>query len=388
LTAKSIVGLRRPETAPKIAARIAKEFPEGMPAYGADALRLTMASYASLGRDINFDTKRCEGYRNFCNKLWNATRFVLMQVQGLDEHERGIKQCTHDCGPDGYMHFSMADRWIVNQLQRVEAEVERGFADYRLDNVANAIYAFVWDEYCDWYLEIAKVQIATGTPQRQRAARRTLLRVLETVLRLLHPVAPFITAELWEHVAPLAGRKAAGSTDGILTAPYPQADLARIDPEADAWVARLKAVAGACRQLRSEMNLSPAERVPLLVAGDAEFIASAAPVLKALGRLSEVQQLAEAGFDQATRATPVAVQGAARLALHVQVDVEAESARLAKEMARLEAEIAKAAAKLGNASFVERAPAAVVSQEKQRLEDFQRTLDRLRDQAQRLRSSA
>ena len=255
--------------------------------------------------------------------------------------------------------------------------------------MANAIYAFVWDEYCDWYLEIAKVQIAGGTPAQQRAARRTLLRVLEAVLRLLHPVAPFITAELWEHVAPLAGRKTPDSVDGILTAPYPQADPARLDAEADAWMARLKAVAGACRQLRSEMNLSPAERVPLLVAGDAEFMASAAPVLKALARLSELQQLPDdAAFDAATRHTPVAVQGPARLALHVQIDVAAEQARLGKEIARIEAEIAKANAKLGNASFVERAPAAVVSQEKQRLEDFQRTLDRLRDQANRLRSSA
>ncbi|MFO1216467.1 MAG: valine--tRNA ligase [Burkholderiaceae bacterium] len=389
LTAKSTVGLRRPETAPKVAARIAKEFPEGMPAYGADALRFTMASYASLGRDINFDTKRCEGYRNFCNKLWNATRFVLMQVHGLDEHDRGIQQCTHDCGPEGYMHFSMADRWIVNQLQRVEAEVERGFADYRLDNVANAIYAFVWDEYCDWYLEIAKVQIAGGTPAQQRAARRTLLRVLEAVLRLLHPVAPFITAELWEHVAPLAGRGATDAGQGILTAPYPKAELQRIDAEADTWVERLKAVAGACRQLRSEMNLSPAERVPLLASGDSAFLASAAPVLKALARLSELRLFDDdAAFADATRNLPVAVQGDARLALQVQIDVAAESARLAKEIARIEAEIAKAGAKLGNASFVERAPAAVVSQEKQRLEDFRRTLDRLQDQAHRLRSSA
>ena len=388
LVKKSTTGLRKPETAPKVAARVKKEFPEGMPAYGADALRFTMASYASLGRSINFDTKRCEGYRNFCNKLWNATRFVLMQVQGLDEHERGIRQCSNDCGPEGYMHFSPADRWIVSELQRVEAAVERGFAEYRLDNVANAIYAFVWDEYCDWYLEIAKVQLAQGTPAQQRAARRTLLRVLESVLRLLHPVVPFITAELWEQVAPLAGRKAPGSAPGIVTAPYPQPELSRVDAESDAWMAKLKAVAGACRQLRSEMNLSPAERVPLLVAGEAEFVAAAAPVLKALGRLAEVQQLADADFDQATRATPVAVQGAARLALHVKVDIEAESARLAKEMSRLEGEIAKASAKLGNASFVERAPAAVVSQEKQRLEDFQRTLDRLRDQAHRLRSSA
>jgi valyl-tRNA synthetase len=389
LTAKSTVGLRRPETAPKVAARIAKEFPEGMPAYGADALRYTMASYASLGRDINFDSKRCEGYRNFCNKLWNATRFVLMQVQELDAHKRGMDPCSTDCGPEGYMHFSPADRWIVSELQRVEAEVERGFAEYRLDNVANAIYAFVWDEYCDWYLEIAKVQLATGTPQQQRAARRTLLRVLETVLRLLHPIAPFITAELWEQVAPLAGRKAAGSADGIVTASYPKADLSRVDAESDAWMAKLKAVAGACRQLRSEMNLSPAERVPLLASGDADFIASATPVLKALARLSDVQRFVDdAAFDAATRSTPVAVQGEARLALQVQVDVPAELARLGKEAARIEAEIAKADAKLGNAGFVARAPAAVVAQERQRLDDFRRTLGRLRDQAQRLRSSA
>jgi len=385
---KRSTGLRKPETAPRVRKDTEKEFPDGIPGYGADALRFTFAALASLGRNISFDSKRCEGYRNFCNKLWNATRFVLMQVQGLDEHERGIRPCSNDCGPEGYMHFSPADRWIVSELQRVEAEVERGFAEYRLDNVANAIYAFVWDEYCDWYLEIAKVQLAQGTPQQRRAARRTLLRVLETVLRLLHPITPFITAELWEQVAPLAGRKVAGSADSIVVAPYPQADLARVDAESDAWVAKLKAVAGACRQLRSEMNLSPAERVPLLVAGDAEFIASAAPVLRALGRLSELQPLADADFDAATRATPVAVQGDARLALRVQIDIEAESARLAKEMSRLEGEIGKATVKLGNPSFVERAPAAVVAQETQRLEDFRRTLDRLRDQANRLRSSA
>jgi valyl-tRNA synthetase len=286
------------------------------------------------------------------------------------------------------MHFSSADRWIVGELQRVEAEVERGFAEYRLDNVANAIYAFVWDEYCDWYLEIAKVQLAQGNPAQQRAARRTLLRVLETVLRLLHPVAPFITAELWEQVAPLAGRKPAGSTAGIVTAPYPQAEPQRIDADADAWMLKLKSLAASCRQLRSEMNLSPAERVPLLACGDAGFIASAAPVLKALARLSEVRQLTDDAFDEATRSTPVAVQGEARVALLVAIDVEAERSRLAKEIARIEGEIGKAAAKLDNPSFVARAPAAVVGQEKQRLEDFRRTLDRLRDQASRLRSSA
>ncbi len=385
---KRSTGLRKPETAPRVRKETEREFPDGIPGYGADALRFTFAALASLGRNISFDSKRCEGYRNFCNKLWNATRFVLMQVQGLDEHERGIRPCSNDCGPEGYMHFSPADRWIVSELQRVEAEVERGFAEYRLDNVANAIYAFVWDEYCDWYLEIAKVQLAGGTPAQQRAARRTLLRVLETVMRLLHPIAPFVTAELWEQVAPLAGRKVAGSAAGIVTARYPQAELSRVDADADAWMAKLKAVAGACRQLRSEMNLSPAERVPLLASGDAEFIASATPTLKALARLSEVRTMADGAFDEATRSTPVAVQGEARLALLVAIDVEAERSRLAKEMVRIEGEIGKAAAKLDNPSFVARAPAAVVGQEKQRLEDFRRTLDRLRDQASRLRSSA
>jgi valyl-tRNA synthetase len=385
LIAKSTVGLRRPETAPKVAARITKEHPQGMPAYGADALRLTMASYASLGRDINFDTKRCEGYRNFCNKLWNATRFVLMQVNGLDARERGMGPCTGECGPDGILHFSAADRWIVNELIRTEAAVARGFAEYRLDHVAQAIYSFVWDEYCDWYLEIAKVQLAGGSSAQQRAARRTLLRVLEAVLRLMHPLAPFITAELWEQVAPLAGRVPACPDAGLIGAPYPVADLQRIDADADRWIERMKSVAGACRQLRSEMGLSPADRVPLLACGDAAFIEPAVPVLKALCKLSELRLLADdAAFDAATQGTPVVVLGDTRLALHVEIDVAAEHTRLGREITRHEAEIAKAAAKLDNAGFVARAPAAVVAQERERLDGFRRTLARLRDQAKRL----
>ena len=385
LIKKSTVGLRRPEMAPKVAARIAKEFPQGMPAYGADALRFTMASYASLGRSIAFDTKRCEGYRNFCNKLWNATKFVLMNCEtqdcGLKEHTKA--ECAPGAPFHGYLKFSPADKWITSELQRVEAAVEQGFADYRLDNVANAIYAFVWDEYCDWYIEIAKVQLLGGTDAEQRATRRTLIRVLETVLRLMHPVMPFITAELWESVAPVAGRKPDGAS--IVTAAYPKAQLDRVDAAADAWVAKLKQVVGTCRALRSEMGLAPGARVPLYVIGDDAFIAQAAPLLKALAKLSELRPFdSDAAFAQATRSAAVAEAGASRLALHVEVDVAAETERLGKEVTRLLGEISKARAKLGNESFVARAPAAVVAQEQQRVADFTATVARLQDQLARL----
>ena len=391
LVKKSTIGLRKPETAPKVAARVKKEFPEGMPAYGADALRFTMASYASLGRNINFDTKRCEGYRNFCNKLWNATKFVLMNTEG---HDCGLKEHTkEECQPGGafhgYMKFSAADKWISNEFQRVAQAVEQGFADYRLDHVANAIYSFVWDEYCDWYIEIAKVQIANGDEAQQRATRRTLIRTLEQVLRLMHPIMPFITAELWERVAVVAGRKAAGAPDSIVTAAYPKADMARVDADADAWVAKLKSAVAATRSLRSEMGLQPGERVPLITIGDTAFMEAASPLLKTLAKLSEVRVLTdEAAFAQATQASPVVVVGEARLALHVEIDIAAETQRLTKEIARLEGEIGKAQAKLGNESFVARAPAAVVEQEKQRLADFSQTLARLQDQLRRLNPSA
>jgi valyl-tRNA synthetase len=349
-----------------------------------------MASYATLGRNINFDAKRCEGYRNFCNKLWNATKFVLMHCEGQDcglqEHTKA--ECAPGAPFHGYMRFSQADRWIAGELQRVEAAVAQGFAEYRLDNVVNALYTFVWDEYCDWYLEIAKVQLAEAKAQGdeavQRATRRTLIRTLEAVLRLLHPVAPFITAELWETVAPVAGRAPADGSS-IVVAAYPQAQLEKIDPAADAWMAQLKAVVGACRNLRSEMQLNPGERVPLLTLGDAPFVEAATPLLQALARLSEVRVLAdEAAFAAATTTAPVAVQGALRLALHVEIDVAAETARLDKEIARLRGEIAKAEAKLGNQSFVARAPAAVVEQERARLADFSQSLRRLQDQRDRL----
>ncbi|MEP6740686.1 MAG: valine--tRNA ligase, partial [Caldimonas sp.] len=390
LLEKRSTGLRRPEMAPRIRKDTAAEFPNGIPGFGADALRFTFASLASLGRNVNFDSKRCEGYRNFCNKLWNATNFVLMNSEGKD---CGLAEHTKaECAPGqpfhNYLSFSPSDRWISGELQRVEAAVEQGFAEYRLDSVASAIYAFVWVEYCDWYIEIAKVQLRSEHESEQRATRRTLLRVLETVLRLMHPITPFITAELWERVALVAGRKTADAEHSIVNAAYPKAQLEKVDPKADAWVAKLKAVVSSCRVLRSEMNLSPGERVPLVAAGDAEFVVSATPLLKALARLSEVTLLdGDAAFADATRDSPVAVAGATHISLLVKIDREAEVTRLTKEIDRIVGEIAKANAKLGNESFVARAKAAVVDQERKRVADFTATVSRLQDQRARLGSS-
>ncbi|ABD70093.1 valyl-tRNA synthetase [Rhodoferax ferrireducens T118] len=395
LLLKRSEGLRKPETAPAVRKNTEKEFPAGIPAFGADALRFTFASLASLGRSINFDAKRCEGYRNFCNKLWNASRFVLMNCEGqdcgLNEHTK--EECAVGGAAHGYLEFSPADRWIVSLLQRAEAEVAKGFEEYRLDNVASTIYDFVWNEFCDWYLEIAKVQIQQGKdnqdPQtglaQQRATRRTLIRTLETILRLAHPVIPFVTEELWQKVAPVAGR----AGESVSIAVYPQAQPERIDEAALAHVGKLKQLVDACRNLRGEMSVSPATRLPLFVianqADEAAFLTQSAPVLKALAKLNEVRVFDdETAWAAAAQAAPVAVVGEARICLFMAIDVAAEKTRLGKEAARLEGEIAKTEGKLSNEAFVARAPAAVIEQERKRMTDFGATLAKIKDQLARL----
>ena len=381
LVEKRTFGLMNPKQAESIAKKTKKEFPEGIPAFGTDALRFTFASLASPGRDIKFDLNRCDGYRNFCNKLWNATRFVLMNVEGHDlalDHQQGRGGVCVTPGGEPRLKFSFADRWIVSLLQKVEKEVEQHFIDYRFDLIAQTIYKFIWDEFCDWYLEIAKVEIQTGDEAQQRGARRTLVRTLETILRLAHPLIPFITEELWQTVAPIAGRQ---THDSIMLAAYPSADLSRIDEAAEAKVERLKALAYACRNLRGEMGISPAQRTPLLVAGGGEEICEFAPILQALGKLSEVQIVDDMPADAVA---PVAVVGETRLMLKVEIDVAAEKERLKKEIEKLEKQISIAQGKLSNEGFVARAPAAVVEQEKQRVAEFTATLDKLKPQLAKL----
>ncbi len=412
LIAKRTSGLMNPKQAESIAKRTRKEYPNGIAAFGADALRFTFASLASPGRNINFDLNRCEGYRNFCNKLWNATRFVLMNCElpeeqaqpatadrwaALQEHCGLASHTAAQCVPGGYLFFSQADRWLTSTLQRVEAEVEQRLKEYRFDLAARAIYEFVWNEYCDWYLELAKVQLADPDQAVQRATRRTMLRTLETVLRLAHPIIPFITEELWQKIAPLAqryGERGEQTLSGaeldqalgeqrfsLMMQRYPKAEPGKIDEQAEAFVAGLKAMVDASRALRGEMSIAPSQRLPLILAGPQNSAQAYAPYLRALAKLESVQVQPELPADSLA---PVQIVGEFRLMLQVTIDVVAERERLGKEVTRLSGEITKAQAKLANESFVARAPAAVVEQEKARIAQFGETLAKVREQLAKL----
>ena len=386
LVNKRTSGLMNPKQAESIAKKTKKEFADGIPPFGTDALRFTFASLASLGRNINFDQKRCEGYRNFCNKLWNATRFVLMNCPG-DEKDNGFAPCDNQCGPEGYLDFSAADRWIVSILQRTEADVAKGFADYRFDNIATAIYQFVWDEYCDWYLELAKVQLQTGTPAQQRATRRTLLRVLETILRLAHPIIPFITEELWQTIGPKSGKDLSQQpAQSIALQAYPVSEPNKIDPKSEAWMNEVKAIVDACRNLRGEMQISPAQKLPLWISGDRSFLEKAVPYLSALAKLSEVKIVDnESDLERDAPESPIALVGQHKLLLKVEIDPKVEQVRLSKEIARLAGEINKCQSKLGNEGFVARAPAEVIDQEKKRLAEFEASHAKLSQQLNKLK---
>ncbi|MDR3086762.1 MAG: valine--tRNA ligase, partial [Azoarcus sp.] len=385
LVKKRTTGLMNPKDAPKIEKRTRKEFPDGIPAFGTDALRFTFASLASPGRDIKFDLNRCEGYRNFCNKLWNATRFVLMNVEGRALAEDETEMRT----------LSFADRWIVSLLQKLAAEIARHFAEYRFDLAAQALYRFVWDEFCDWYLEIAKVELA-GDEASARAVRRVLVDTLESVLRLAHPLIPFITEELWQSVAPVAGirRQGSGIRDqqggaekknaSIMIAAWPETDSGKVDETAEAQMERLKSCVSACRNLRGEMGISPATRTPLIVAGgrDAlEDIRGFAPVLMALAKISDIAYGEEIPADALS---PIAVVHETRLMLVVEIDLAAEVERLNKEIEKQQKQIFQAKAKLENENFTARAPANIVAQEKERLASAEAALAKLVPQLEKL----
>jgi len=354
LLKKRTTGLMNPKQAESIVKKTKKEFPEGIASYGTDALRFTFASLASPGRDIKFDLQRCEGYRNFCNKLWNATRFVLMNCE---EADNGFGECV-----EGHLDFSKADRWIVSIFNQKIKKIENNFKDYRFDLLSLEIYQFVWDEYCDWYLEIAKAQLQNGNKSQQRATRRTLISILEMILRMSHPVMPFITEEIWQTIGPMAKKEGAS----IMMQPYPTFQKNKVDEASIEWMEVLKKMVIQCRSLRGEMGVSPAEKIPLAITGDKNILTGYEIYLKGLAKVNEIEYMK----DLPDKDAPVAIVSNFKLMLNIEIDKKTETARLQKEIDRLEIEIHKASRKLENKNFVDKAPETVINQEKERLLDF------------------
>ncbi|HFC7881816.1 TPA: valine--tRNA ligase [Neisseria meningitidis] len=370
LLVKRTTGLRKPETAPKVEEATKKLFPEGIPSMGADALRFTMASYASLGRSVNFDFKRAEGYRNFCNKIWNATNFVLMNTENQD--------CGYGATATEPRGYSFPDMWIVGRLNQTIEQVTQAYETYRFDLAAETLYSFVWNDYCDWYLELAKVQLQTGCASRQRATRHTLLRVLEAALRLLHPIIPFITEELWQTVAPMCDAKTA---DSIMLARFPEADGGDIVQTAFEQMTVLQDLIGAVRNLRGEMGIQPNVKAPLFVES-ADDLADYLKYLPMMTRLIEAQQVAALPESEDA---PVAVCNGARLMLKVEIDKAAETARLSKEAEKLQKALDKLNAKLSKPGYTEKAPAHLVEKDKADLAELEDKMAKVQTQLSKLK---
>ena len=367
---KRTTGLRKPETAPKVEEATKKLFPEGIPSMGADALRFTMASYASLGRSVNFDFKRAEGYRNFCNKIWNATNFVLMNTENQD--------CGYGATATEPRGYSFPDMWIIGRLNQTIEQVTQAYETYRFDLAAETLYSFVWNDYCDWYLELAKVQLQTGCASRQRATRHTLLRVLEAALRLLHPIIPFITEELWQTVAPMCDAKTA---DSIMLARFPEADREQIVQTAFEQMTVLQDLIGAVRNLRGEMGIQPNVKAPLFVES-ADDLADYLKYLPMMTRLTEAQQVAALPESEDA---PVAVCNGARLMLKVEIDKAAETARLSKEAEKLQKALDKLNAKLSKPGYTEKAPAHLVEKDKADLAELEDKMAKVQNQLAKLK---
>ena len=370
LLVKRTTGLRKPETAPKVEEATKKLFPEGIPSMGADALRFTMASYASLGRSVNFDFKRAEGYRNFCNKIWNATNFVLMNTENQD--------CGYGATATEPRGYSFPDMWIIGRLNQTIEQVTQAYETYRFDLAAETLYSFVWNDYCDWYLELAKVQFQTGCASRQRATRHTLLRVLEAALRLLHPIIPFITEELWQTVAPMCDAKTA---DSIILARFPEADGGDIVQTAFEQMTVLQDLIGAVRNLRGEMGIQPNVKAPLFVES-ADDLADYLKYLPMMTRLTEAQQVAALPESEDA---PVAVCNGARLMLKVEIDKAAETARLSKEAEKLQKALDKLNAKLSKPGYTEKAPAHLVEKDKADLAELEDKMAKVQTQLAKLK---